>query len=172
MKKTIVCILVVTMLLGLAACGTKQETARYEGTMTGLLQAIYEKASPEFAVMEPTEVDLADSNALSYYTGLTDGTLLTEAAFSEPMMSSQAYSLVAMRVAEGGDAKAVAQQVVDGVDASKWICVTADDVRAVVYGDVVLLLMVGSSLSDTLGDGLVSAFSETVGGEPEATLTK
>ena len=77
-----------------------------------------------------------------------------------------------MRVAEGGDAKAVAQQVVDGVDASKWICVTADDVRAVVYGDVVLLLMVGSSLSDTLGDGLVSAFSETVGGEPEATLTK
>lgn len=172
MKKAIAFTLVLVLILGLTACGGKTETVRYEGTMTDLLEAIYEKASPEFSVMDPTPVDLTDEYALSYYTGLDDASLLSEAVASEAMMSAQAFSLCAMRVAEGNDPASVAQQVIDGVDPAKWICVTADDVRAVVCGDVIFLVMVSTDLSSTLGSDLVAAFTTTMGAEPQTTLTK
>ena len=88
------------------------------------------------------------------------------------MMSSQAYSLCALRVAEDADAKDIAQQVLDGVDPRKWICVEADQVRVGVWGDVIVLAMVSSSLSDTLADDIMTAFSETTGGELDLILKK
>lgn len=170
MKKLIACILILTMALGMAACsGSSTDTDVYEGTMTDLMNGIYEKVTVEMMLMEPTAVDLTDASTVTYYTGLSDGTALSEAVFSEPMMSSQAYSLVAMRVAEGSDVEETANQVLAGADPIKWLCVTADDVRVLASGDVILLIMVDSSLIS--GDDIAAAFTELVG-EPQVTLTK
>lgn len=164
-KKMIAAALALVMVVCFTAC--QKDTPAYAGTMTDLVNGLYEKVPVELALSEPTAVDLTNADFLSYYTGLTDGAQVSEAVYSEAMITAQAYSLCAIRVAEGADAKTVAQQVKDGINPAKWICVMADDVRVVYSGDVILLVMVDTGLSETLAGELVTAFGEIVGAEPQ-----
>ena len=51
-----------------------------------------------------------------------------------------------------------------GIDPRKWICVEADDVQVVSYGDVVMLIMVDST-SGLTSQSFVDAFAQVCGGD-------
>ena len=135
-----------------------------DGALSDIVDAIYEKADPGYA-LGTIGVDLTDEYLLSYYTGLTDGSVLTAAVASEPMISSQAFSLVVARVADGQDAKSVARDMLAGVNPAKWICVSADDMTAAVSGDIVLLVMVNEYDDDIASADFANAFVDLYGGE-------
>ena len=135
-----------------------------DGALSDIVDAIYEKADPGYA-LGTIGVDLTDEYLLSYYTGLTDGSVLTAAVASEPMISSQAFSLVVARVADGQDAKSVAKDMLAGVNPAKWICVSADDMTAAVSGDIVLLVMVNEYDGDIASADFANAFVDLYGGE-------
>lgn len=179
MKKITAIVLVLAMALSLfAGCGTKapaNETeapaapaVSVEGTMDELLNKIVEINPVEF-MGGTMPIDLTDTSedglwAVKYYTGLDNADSITEAAFFEPMMGSIAFSMVAVRVAEGADAKTVAEGMKNGIDTRKWICVEADDLMVAGYGDVVMLIMVASD-SGLTAQSFVDAFGQVVGGE-------
>ena len=135
-----------------------------DGALSDIVDAIYEKADPGYA-LGTIGVDLTDEYLLSYYTGLTDGSVLTAAVASEPMISSQAFSLIVARVADGQDAKSVAKDMLAGVNPAKWICVSADDMTAAVSGDIVLLVMVNEYDDDIASADFANAFVDLYGGE-------
>ena len=108
-------------------------------------------------------VDLSDADAVYYELGLTNADSIAEAAVYGPMMSSMAFSLVAAQVVEGADAEAVAEEMKNGVDPRKWICVEADEVMTAVSGDVVMLIMLDSA-SGLTAQSFVDAF-HTVRGQ-------
>ena len=113
-------------------------------------------------------VDLTDTSddgkwMVKNYTGLDSADAITEAAFFEPMMGSIPYSMVMVRTAEGADIKAVAEGMKNGIDQREWICVEADDLQVVSYGDVVMLIMVGSDTGMT-SQSFVDAFAAVCGG--------
>lgn len=88
------------------------------------------------------------------------------------MISSIAYSLVLVRVEDAKNAQSIAQQMKDGINPQKWVCVEADDLAVCGYGDVVMLIMVAS---DFAGDGItaqamVDAFQSVCGGKLDFTL--
>lgn len=149
MKKFIALLLVLTVALGLAACGGKsgnQTAENLQGTMEELIGKINEKhAQVDLPLMSMT-LDLADTDALAYNTGLNTADKVTDVAVSEPMMG-QPYSLVLVRVAEGNDAAAVAQEMFDKVDGRKWVCMEADTRIAASYGDVAMFFMVSSEFA-------------------------
>ena len=100
-------------------------------------------------------------------------TKVKEAAVSEPMMGSQAYSFVLIRLKDAADAEDVANAVIEGIDPRKWICVEADDVRVMTKGDVVALYMVGSQFGDEIsGDTVEKVFTEVVGGSIDKVIKK
>jgi predicted small lipoprotein YifL len=105
----------------------------------------------QFGTMTMT-VKLNDADALNYYTGLSSADGIVEAAFNEPMMSSQAYSVVLVKVAEGTDANTIADAMRSGINPNKWLCVEADSVDVYVYGQYALLVM----LSNSFGKGLTT----------------
>lgn len=175
MKKLICLCLALAMAMSLAACGKKapEETTAatsapsVEGTMEELVNKIIEKRPVEFSGGSIV-IDLADTSEdgqwiVKSYTGLEDASLLTDAAVYEPMMGSLAFSLVAVRVAPGGDSKAVAESMKSGIDPRKWICVEADDLLVAGYGDVVMLIMV-STTGGMTAQSFVDAFQTVVGG--------
>lgn len=176
MKKIIAILLAATLAVGFVGCSTGGKdpapSASYTGSLTELIQAIYEKQPVELMLSEPTAIDVADPDALSYYLGLEDGSKLSEAMYSEALITSQAYSMCVARVADAKDSGEVAQQILDKVNPNKWICVMADHVQVGVSGDLILLVMVSDSLSETLADDLMAAFTEVVGGSLDATLKK
>lgn len=133
-----------------------------------ILDKIYEIKKPEFA-FDSMAVDFDDEYAVSSYMGLTmdDVKKVDAAIVSEPMMSSQAYSLVLARVKDKADAAKIAQKMADGINPRKWVCVEANDLTVVSKDDIIMLFMADSELSFTSEDA-VAAFTE-VCGKPDQT---
>ena len=178
MKKFLAIALALVVLASLAACTGDKKTETFEGDLSAVIGTMYETAKPEFMVLDATPIDLADPWALNGYLGLgdpeaaeeaaTDGNasdaLIKEAYFSEPMMMSQAYSLVVARVNDASKVEEIKAQMFEGINTRKWICVAADQLRVVSYGDVIMLVMVSSELAPGLADSLVQAFASAVSG--------
>ena len=170
MKKMISMLLALVMVLSLAACGANNAPAATEapteaakhvdGTMEELVNKIIEIQPVEFMGMT-MPVDLADVDAVKYFTGLDSAEGVKEAAVFEPMIGSIAFSMVAVQVEEGADAAAVAEAMKSGIDTRKWICVEANDLMVVNAGNVVLLVMVDSNNGLT-AQSFVDAFLSIV----------
>ena len=170
MKKLIALMLVLVLAVSMAACGSK---AHLEGTMEENVLKIMEIAPVEFmGFCNP--VDLSDTSeegawAVNYFTGLADGAKLTDVSVYESMTGSHAFSLVLARVADGEDAKSVAQSMNDGIDTRKWICVGADEKIVAGYGDTVMLIMLDSQLGLS-AQSYLDAFKTVCGGKLDFTI--
>ena len=78
---------------------------------------------------------------VTYVTGLENTDDVEYVVASEPMMTSQAYSLVLVKVKDGVDANSVAKSMNENVDERKWICVTAEKIYTAASGNVICLVM-------------------------------
>ena len=112
-------------------------------------------------------VDLKDTSedgllALESFTGLTSGEKLKDIAVFEPMMGSQAFSLVLVQVADAADAESVAREMYEKINRRKWICVEANEAMAAGCGDVVMFIMLDSQLGKT-AQSFVDAFEKVCG---------
>ena len=178
MKRIFAMMLALTMLFSFAACGgkttepttapTAAPAAKVEGTMEEVLNKIVEIQPVEF-MGGTMPIDLTDKSEdglwnIKYNTGLDNADNITDAAVFGPMMGSMAFSMVAVRTAEGADVKTVAEGMKNGIDPRKWICVEADDLQVVSYGDVVMLIMVDST-SGLTSQSFVDAFAQVCGGD-------
>ncbi|MBR4291289.1 MAG: hypothetical protein IKT52_11750 [Oscillospiraceae bacterium] len=189
MKKMISMLLALAMVFALAACGGNNTPAteaptepalayKLEGTMEELVNQVVAEQPVEFmgGVMP---VDLADTSedglwAIKNYTGLDSAEQISDVAVYEPMMGSIPFSLVMVRVQEGYDPALVAEAMKSGIDQRKWICVEADDLKVAAFGDVVMLIMVGSDTGLT-AQSYVDAFTKVCaaqyeGAQPEFVL--
>ena len=134
------------------------------GSPSDIIEKIYAKKTVELP-LGTTELDLSDGEMFTAVTGLASSDKVKEAAYSESMIGSQAYSMVVVRVKKSKDAATVADEMLNGINPAKWICVEADDVRVAAYDDLVMLIMVSSQLEETVtGKEIVSAFKKVCGG--------
>ncbi len=184
MKKLIMMLLALTMLL--TACrssspaATAPETTRPGSTtqpaqpddrsLEELIDAIYAEHPMELMLVS-IPVDLTDEWAVKSYTGLDSIGDVQEAVASEPSMSSQAYSLVLVRLKAGADAQAVARQMRDGINQRKWVCVEADDLKISGKGNLLMLVMIDSVFAQdgATAQSLTKAF-EAVCGKLDFTI--
>lgn len=172
MKKIFAMLLALAMMFSMVACGgtTTQPTeavAKVEGTMEELLNKIVEINPVEFMGMT-MPIDLTDTSEeglwmLKDNTGLENADNITEAAVFGPAMGSIAFSMVMVRTAEGADVKAVAETMKNNINPRKWICVEADDLQVVSFGDVVMLIMVETT-NGMASQPFVDAFAQVCGG--------
>ena len=186
MKKFFAMVLTLAMMFSLAACsGTAAEPTdaptepalSLSGTMEELANQIIENQPVEF-MGGIIPVDLTDTSedglwAIKYYTGLDSADQITDVAVYEPMMGSIAFSMVLVRTNTDAT-KTLAESMKSGIDTRKWICVEADDLKVTAFGDVVMLIMVGSETGMT-AQSFVDAFgkvcaSQFEGAQPEFIL--
>lgn len=97
-------------------------------------------------------IDVTDSETVSYMTGLENGDDLEYLVVSEPMMSSQAYSLVIAKVKDGADADKLAKTMSENIDMRKWICVSAERLYATSTDELVFLVMSSEEMARTVYD--------------------
>lgn len=142
--------------------------------LTKLVDSIYAGVTDEMPGVMTQQIDVTDKDTVSYMTGLENSDELDYLVVSEPMMSSQAYSLVLAKVKSGANASKIAQTMKDNINTRKWICVTAEKLYATNSGDVVFLVMTRADLAKsvydsfkTLAGGVGQEFERT---EQEAEL--
>ena len=172
MKKILTLLLVMIMVVTcFTACGSNEAAGSadaaggVEGTPAEIIDMIYEQYPVADLPLGTMEVDLADADAVKMFTGLDSADKIDAAAVSESMMGAQAYSLVVVRVKDAADAESVANEMMNGIDQRKWICVEADDLRVAAAGDVVVLMMVSSAHADVVtASAVTEAFGAVAGG--------
>lgn len=187
MKKLFAILLVAVLLSSMTACScdnnsvpTTEATEAAGGVQVALSGTMEEnvnklmQANPAEFMGGMMPIDLKDTSeeglwALKSYTGLDSAKDITDAAAYEPMTGAQAFSLVMVRVAEGANAKDVAQQMKENIDPRKWICAMADQVMVAGYGDVVMFIMVDTDLGKT-AQSYVDAFATLCGGKLDFTI--
>ena len=149
------------------AAATDENVLQLDAELSELLDKMYAIKDPDFDV-ETDTVDFDDEYAVSSYTGLTmdDVKKLDAAIVSEPMMGSQAYSLVLVRLKDKADAADIAQKMADGINPRKWVCVEADELTVVSKDNIIMLFMADHELYSM--DDAVAAFTE-VCGNPDNT---
>ncbi len=176
MKKILCLVLAFAMALSLAACGgnTEPETPdvpafELTGTLKEIADKIYanETVTDEMAI-ETNDMILEDIDGLTYNLGVASADAIESAVLSEPMMSSIAYSLALVKAKEGADIKALKNEILNGVNYRKWICVAAEKVAVVNCGNVIMMIM----SSEEIVDGILNAFSTVCEGNVSEVLTK
>ena len=110
-------------------------------SLTALVDQIYEGQIVEFPALATQEVDITDAGMVQLATGLDNASDLEYVVVSEPMMTSQAYSLVLVKVKDGANASEIAKKMNDNIDIRKWICVSAEKVYTTSSGNVICLVM-------------------------------
>ena len=141
-------------LLTLTACGSKN----VEGELTDIMEKVYEKMYAD--VKEDERPMLMTTNALTPFEDATEEDInyqveyaigknkdkvdYKEIVYSEPPMSSIAYSVVLVRMNEGADIEAAKTAIKEGVDPRKWMCVEVakEDIIVKNKGDLIILIMV------------------------------
>ena len=161
MKRKIICMVMAAfMLIGLCACGKDSESVKLEGSLQEIAAKIYENTENfEIAVGDAATIDLSDSDSLKYMLGLSSAEGIEEAVSSDALIMSIAYSMCLVRTQEGADVEKIKEDIFNGVDARKWICVAADKVLVANCGDVILMVMG----DETTVQNVYSAFEKVSG---------
>lgn len=166
MKKAIITIFALIFAVSCAACGADKssgESAINDMALSDIIADMYKNHSVDLS-LDTNTIDISNADMLKMFTGLDSGDGIAEAAVSEPMISSQAYSLVLVRVKDAGDAAKTAETMKNGINPRKWICVEADDIATAYAGNVVMLFMVSSDFADTVTSAqMVDAFNTVAG---------
>lgn len=181
-KKTIVNkigIAVVTLVLSmsiLTGCGSegdrssdevKTEAADSAGMVhlesaeevSAFMDEVYGGVAEELLPMEisTTELDLNDEDLIEYQTGLINLNGIEGVYLSESMMTSTPYSAIYIRTNDEADTTAIRQQLMDNVNPSKWICVTAEKQYAVILGNDIFFVMGYPETADAVLEKAIEA---------------
>lgn len=132
-----------------------------DADLSDILSQMYEKVPTvqEIALGDPMPIDLTGED-FSYWLGVTDATGIKSAIYSEPMMSSVAYSVCLIEAEEGADIDQLKEDIFNKVNAVKWLCVTAEKVLVTNSDNTILLVMTNAEVTDEL----YNAFSEVMSG--------
>ena len=138
----IVAIIAVIMLNNKKGNNSKLGKINSSDDLAKLVEKIYKGKDQILpSSIETNVIEVTDDNMVKMFTGLENGNNLEYLVVSEPMISSQAYSLVLAKVKKGTNANEVAKTMSENVDQRKWICVTAEKLYATNSGDIVCLVM-------------------------------
>lgn len=116
--------------------------------LTALVDKLYEgvEVFPSVATM-PLDLEALDADGLKYSTGLSSKDNIDFGVVSEPMIGSQPYSMVLIKVKDAAKANEVAKEMVENINPNKWICVSAEKIYATTSGDIVCLVMAADEMA-------------------------
>ena len=110
--------------------------------MQNLINTVYEGQTNNLPPTLNTQiVDVNNADVLKSFTGLSSNEKIDSAVASEPMIGSQAYSFVLVKVKDGENADEVAKEMSENIDTRKWICVEAEKLYATSVDNLAVLVM-------------------------------
>ena len=133
-----------------------------------MLKTIYSKNEEILPSLETGEIDITDSEMVTSYTGIQNTENVEKLVALEPLMSSQAYSAVALKVKSDANVESIKQEIFDNVNMSKWICVSAEKLYITNYNNIIFFVMA----DEDWATATYNSFKEYVGNNIGKELEK
>ena len=180
MKKSIIIVaviaIIVAIVFGVMILNKKGDTEKKQevkietvGEMKEIFSNIYEKLGNELPSIDTQEIDTTDEEMVKSFTGLKSAEKVEALVVSEPMMSSQAYSAVLVKVSKDADIEEMKKEMIDNIDIRKWICVSAEKVYVTNCGDVIFLIMSSEDWAKPVYDEFKKEVDGNIGKELQRT---
>ena len=103
--------------------------------------------------LETISVDVNNKDEVSLYTGLKTNTDVEELVVSVPLMNAQAYSLAVVKVKENADIEKMKNEMLENINMSRWVCVTAEKLYITNNGNVIFLVMASEDWAKPVYEG-------------------
>lgn len=129
---------------------SQQQVSNLPEDLTQVVDKIYEKVETQLPNLATTELDVADAELVQYNTGLKSVDNVEKVVISEPLMTSQAYSLVLVKAKAGADIESMKKEMFDNIDTRKWICVEAEKVCVTNSDNLICLVMTNKETATTV----------------------
>ncbi len=136
--------------------------------LSSLVDKIYKGVKTEMPSVQTEKIDVTDADMVKAFTGLDNGNDIDALVVSEPLMSSQAYSLVLVKVKDGVNANSLAKTMNENINIRKWICVSAEKVYTTTSGNIICLVMSNADVAKDVYDNF-KTLAGSVGQEYERT---
>ena len=136
--------------------------------MKSMLKSIYSKNKNVLPELETEEIDVSNSDLVTSYTGIQSPGNVESLVVLEPLMSSQAYSAVALKVKSNANIETVKEEILNNVDMRKWICVSAEKLYITNYNNIIFFVM----SDEDWATATYNSFKEYVGNEIGKELQK
>ena len=119
--------------------------------------------------LETISVDVNNKDEVSLYTGLKTNTDVEELVVSVPLMNAQAYSLAVVKVKENADIEKMKNEMLENINMSRWVCVTAEKLYITNNGNVIFLVMASEDWAKPVYVGFKKYVNNNIGKELEKT---
>jgi len=164
-------VIVVIAVIGVVAISGKNGgTTATEINMKKMFDTIYADLKDQLPDSLTTqEIDVKDGEQVAEYTGLVSTKNVEKLLVSEPMISSQAYSAVALKVKAGADIEGIKQEMLDNLNMNKWICVSAEKLYITSYNNIIFAVMSDEDWAKPVYDGFKKYVNNKNGKELEKT---
>lgn len=136
--------------------------------MKSMLKSIYSENKDVLPELETEEIDVSNSDLVTSYTGIQSTGNVESLVVLEPLMSSQAYSAVALKVKSNANIETVKEEILNNVDMRKWICVSAEKLYITNYNNIIFFVM----SDEDWATATYNSFKEYVGNEIGKELQK
>lgn len=133
-----------------------------------MIQTIYSDLTSILpSSLETQEINLNDDNMVSSYTGLKNSENIETLVVSEPLMSSQAYSLVVIKLKNGTNVEATKQEIYNNINMNKWICVSAEKLYITNYNNIIFAIMASEDWAKPIYNSFKTYVENNIGKELE-----
>lgn len=163
---------VVIAVIGAIAISGKNEgnTTSKAIDMSKMLDTIYSDLKDQLPNSLTTEeIDVSETEQVSALTGLISTENVEKLIVSEPMMSSQAYSVVVLKAKNGADIEEMKQEMLDNLNMNKWICVSAEKLYITNYDNIIFAVMADEDWAKPVYEGFKKYVDNKNGKELEKT---
>lgn len=173
-KKTLIYIVVgllLVLLLGILIFtnSKKESILKNASDMENMLNTIYSNLGDKLPSLENVTVDVNDENQVINFTGLKSNKDVKELVVSMPPISSQAYEVAVIKVAENANVEEMKQEIYDNINMNRWLCVSADKLYITNNGDVIFLIMASEDWAKIVYDEFKTYVNNDIGKELEKT---
>ena len=167
-KKTIIICISIAFVLILALVFVIGKTGKQTlvlNTKSDVKKMINELYKENKSTLPSLEIYDVKDEEINYYTGLTDTKNVDFVVASEPLMSSQAYSLVVLKVKDVSKIESMKQEIYDNINMAKWICVSADELLITNYNDIIFVVMASSDWAEPVYNSFKKYVNNNIGKE-------
>ena len=117
--------------------------------------------------LETMKVDIKNIDEVTSYTGLKTNDGIESIVVSEPLITSQAYSVAIVKVKDSADVEKIKQEMLDNIDMRRWICVSAEQLYITNSGNVIFSVMADKDVAKAVYNDFKKYVNNNIGKELE-----
>ena len=117
--------------------------------------------------LETLKVDIKNIDEVTSYSVLKTNDGIESIVVSEPLITSQAYSVAIVKVKDNADVEKIKQEMLDNIDMRRWICVSAEQLYITNSGNVIFSVMADKDIAKAVYNDFKKYVNNNIGKELE-----